>query len=102
MERTPSLFSVSDDESYGFSAGPLTPESSPLFCPTDTGLIIDKQQARLLSEIATGERKPLKTTGKTWLPQRRSRDIENVCFIGAGYVGESNTRVHWTSQSRAD
>ena len=96
MEGTPSLSGVSDDDSYAYSAGPLTPESSPLFRPTDTGFLTDRQQARLLKDLTPRQRKRSKATGETWLPRRRSSlAIENICFIGAGYVGESGLRQHY-------
>jgi UDPglucose 6-dehydrogenase len=78
MESTPSLASASDDESYALSTGPLTPNASPLFCPIDTGIVIEKRLTSLLTEI-TGRRPTL--SAQAAVPDRQEHH---------GYVGELN------------
>ncbi len=90
METTPPLSNVSDDDSYDHSAGPITPESSPPFRPTYTSFIIENQQATLLNDVTTEQLgKSNKTEGRSLRPRVRSRNVENVCAVGAGYVGKS-------------
>jgi hypothetical protein len=91
MEATPSLASISDDGSYDLSTGPITPDTSPLFCPTETGIIVENHLAQFLTDAAVTKQKGGRhgaNNPERPLSRRSHVAIRNVCFIGAGYVGK--------------
>ncbi len=88
MQNVPSLSSLSDDGSYELSAGPSTPNGSPLFFPIQTGFVNEKHFAPLLPDSPLID--DLSKSSIHVQPQpARLPSIKNICFMGAGYVGKS-------------
>lgn len=95
MEVTASLSSASDDDSYDYSTGPVTPDLSPLIRPTSSSFIIDKQHRQSFEGFTIGGSPSSEKPEEIDLcPRAKAQGVRNVCFIGAGYVGEPERRPY--------
>jgi hypothetical protein len=89
MESPPQLINT-DDSPYETSSGPTTPGGSPLFLPA----VVDGFDGKPLSHVISNIQVHKLATNVTETVILRSpapaRTIKNVCFVGAGYVGQSS------------
>lgn len=90
MDIAISSVSTSDDSGIDISVGPTTPDDSPLFGASRS----IETRFTSLSDLISLEETSLSQTRRRNIPDILDPataigiPIKNVCFIGAGYVGE--------------
>jgi hypothetical protein len=96
MEAVSSSAYTSDESAVEPSIAPTTPEGSPFFCASRTYQGVEKRLPSL-SDFDPSHDLSRSDAGRGHLPgildpaTAASRVVRNICFIGAGYVGESSS-----------
>lgn len=88
--ETPPALSSAEDSGYEPSTGPTTPDNSPLFLPSLAKALSGEPLSRVISDVEVSKL-ALKVSSAMSICHTVRHPIRNVCFIGAGYVGMSES-----------